>query len=79
MAGALGTPEITLFDHAPGSGVWHLEQNTSDRGPIPIAVYSGQMNLTAAKVPEPGLMWVVAVALGLILAKQNSSLLSDRN
>jgi hypothetical protein len=40
LAGALGTPVIARLDNPPGTGVWHLEQNTPNMGPIPIAVYA---------------------------------------
>lgn len=64
LAGPLGTPMITLLNNAPGSGIWHLEQNTS-AGPIPIAVYAtGPMTITAATaVPEPASAWLLAGAL----------------
>ena len=65
----LGTPAITLLNGATGSGTWHLEQNTPNMGPIPIAVYSGgPMTITAAapaQVPEPSFLWLVA---GLLVA-----------
>jgi hypothetical protein len=64
LAGALGTPVLTPLDGAPGTGVWHLEQNTLDRGPIPIATYpNGAMSITAAEVPEPTPVWLLAAAL----------------
>jgi hypothetical protein len=67
LAGPLGTPAITPLNGAAGAGTWHLEQNTPNMGPIPIAVYSGgPMTITAAapaQVPEPSLTWLVAGAL----------------
>ena len=69
LAGSLGTPQINLLDHAAGTGVWHLEQNMADGGPLPIAVYSGDMNFNADPVPEPGSTWIVALAVGLVLTK----------
>ena len=54
LAGPLGTPAITPLSRAPGTGVWHLEQNTPNMGPIPIAVYAnGPMSISAAEIPEP--------------------------
>jgi hypothetical protein len=60
----LGTPMITLLDNAFGSGIWHLEENSSV-GPIPIAVYAtGPVAVTAAAaVPEPASVWLLAGAL----------------
>jgi hypothetical protein len=70
LADGLGTPVINALNAAPGSGIWHLEQNTPNMGPIPIAVYSnGPMTLTAAaaappaQVPEPAPVWLLAAAL----------------
>ncbi len=64
LAGALGTPVITPLNGAPGTGVWHLEQNTPNMGPIPIAVYpNGAMTITAVAVPEPAPAWLLAAAL----------------
>jgi hypothetical protein len=62
LAGALGTPVITPLNGSPGAGVWHLEQNM-----LPIAVYpNGAMTITAAEVPEPAPVWLLAVALLLL-------------
>ena len=63
LAGALGTPSINLLNAAPGTGTWHLEQNSTG-GPIPIAVYqNGTATLTAQAVPEPALVWMLGGAL----------------
>ena len=52
----LGTPAITPLNGVPGSGTFHLEQNTPNMGPIPIAVYTnGPMTFTATQIPEPAL------------------------
>jgi hypothetical protein len=65
LAGALGTPAITPLHGATGTGTWHLEQNTQNRGAIPIAVYpNGRMTITAApQVPEPTPAWLLAAGL----------------
>jgi hypothetical protein len=80
LAGALGTPVITPLNGAPGIGVWHLEENTPNMGPIPIAVYaSGAATITAAVVPEPALVWLLAVALlALGLFRQRGVMVSWR-
>jgi hypothetical protein len=72
LAGTLGTPEITLLNGAPGTGIWHLEQNTPNMGPIPIAGYAnGAMTITASEVPEPAPVWLLAAALpALVLFAQ---------
>ncbi len=64
LAGALGTPVISALNGAPGRGVWFLEQNTPNMGPLPIAVYgNGAMTITAGEVPEPASAWLLAVAV----------------
>jgi len=74
LAGPLGTPAITPLNDAPGSGIWHLEQNTPNMGPIPIAVYSGgPMTITATpatQTPEPNLTWLVAGALAVAVFRR---------
>ena len=62
LAGARGTPEITLLTNEPGSARWFLEQNI-----IPVAVYgSGTAAITAAPaVPEPP---TTALAAGSLFA-----------
>jgi hypothetical protein len=69
LAGALGTPEITPHNAAPGTGTWHVELNTPNQGPMPIAVYAnGPVTLSAAQVPgaqipEPAPVSLLAAAL----------------
>jgi hypothetical protein len=67
LAGARGTPEITLLTAEAGSARWFLEQNTSDRGAIPIAVYDhGPIAITAAPtIPEAS---TIALTSGGLLA-----------
>ncbi len=77
LAGALGTPVINPLNAAPGTGTWHLEQNTPT-GPIPIASYpNGAMTMTAVDVtavPEPTLFVPLAAALlALALSRHKSS------
>ena len=63
LAGASGTPVLTPLDNAPGAGRWFLEQNTSNMGPIPMAIYEGAATITAAEVPEPAQAWLLAASL----------------
>lgn len=65
LAGARGTPDITLLNGEPGSARWFLEQNSA-LGPIPIAVYESRAAITAASttaVPEPRSIALAAVGL----------------
>jgi hypothetical protein len=78
LAGALGTPGITLLNDTPGTARFFLEQSTG-MGLIPIAVYpNGVVTITAAEVPEPAPVWLLAVALlalALISRKKRTGLL----
>ena len=67
LAGALGTPVINPLNGAPGTGIWHLEQNTQNVGPIPIAVYNSAIFITAAEVPEPAPVWLLAGFLAALV------------
>ena len=74
LAGSAGTPVITLLNNQPGTGTWHLEQNSS-MGPLPIAVYSnGPMSISATEVPEPIMARLLApVILGLAALRVRAS------
>jgi hypothetical protein len=70
LAGAFGTPVITLLNDEPGMGTWHLEQN-SPMGQLPIAFYpNGAVTITATEVPEPGSAWTLTtLILGCVLLR----------
>jgi hypothetical protein len=68
LAASLGTPVITPLSNAPGTARFFLEQNTSNQGPIPIAIYDqGAMTITAAAIPEPQTLWLCSGGLLLIV------------
>ena len=76
LAGAAGTPVITLLNNQPGTGTWHLEQN-SPMGQLPIAFYSsGPISITATEVPEPATAWMLTaliVGCALLRARANQA------
>jgi hypothetical protein len=71
LAGALGDPDLTILGHVPASARFFVEQNTTNQGPTPLAVYErGTAFISQTSVvPEPatsGLTGTVLLAIGMV-------------
>ena len=69
LAGALGTPDLLPLSNAPAHARFFIEQNTSNQGPIPIAVYeNGTAFISQTQaVPEPTSLRLMCAGLLLVL------------
>jgi hypothetical protein len=63
LADPLGTPVINLFNDAPGTGLWALEQYNPTTGDIPIDSGLGAIDITVTSVPEPAGGWLLGTAI----------------